>query len=171
MYTDDTLWDYADGLLEATEAKQLADAIRKDATLRQRWEAISAQRSSWASTPLDKPKASFTDSVMAAWTTEQHTVWTQTHTTARDKAMVYGLAAGFSTLICGGLLFIIIGALRSVSGAAPEVEAPTSQLNLDWLSQIHLPNIVLYVLCATFAIAAIHLVERLVRYRRIVHTA
>ena len=124
LLTDELLWDYIDGLLNASDYQRVTDALRQHPAAARQLEAILAEKKSFATLPLENPKAGFADRVLAAWTLEQ----VQLRPAARKGRdwMILLITGGFGLLLLFPLIALVVTALRSGAAALPaDYKLPT----------------------------------------------
>lgn len=68
--TDDVLWDYADGLLQAEEKRQIEAYLVQHPEQKAKLEAILDARKAMTALPLESPNTGFAQQVMSAWATK-----------------------------------------------------------------------------------------------------
>src|SRR2546428_14157905 len=110
--TEEQLWDYADGLLSAHEAKEVEALIASDQSLQRKLEEIRAISKSLAAMDLQSPSADFTSKVISAWKTELASPRPSTLKTFVNKKIIYGIVGLFVERI----LALLVYALATTAG-------------------------------------------------------
>jgi hypothetical protein len=158
MLSDDLLWDYADGFLAAEEKIRVDAYLRQHPEWQERLDAILAEKRAFHAMPLEKPKAGFSDRVMAAWAAETHANYAAT---AKGKDwIIYLISTVLGLFICAA--FVVAG-----MQAAPEklpVEMPKLPA-YDW-SQIFGNQVLQYGLLFALTLLTLKFVERYLEQRR-----
>lgn len=109
ILTDDILWDYADGLLSASEKAQVEAYLKQHPELAQKLERVLTEKRNFQELSLERPDKGFADRLMAAWVTEQ------THARAQARKPDWVLSS--IALVFGLFLLVAIGAILM---SAPE---------------------------------------------------
>lgn len=113
LLTDELLWDYADGFLEATAMHQVDAYLKQHPEQRKRLNSIEAEKRTLATLALEKPRAGFADGVMAAWVSEQAAA--QAIAPVKPRDWVISTIAGLM-----GILMLLFFAI--VYAMAPGIE-------------------------------------------------
>lgn len=134
MLTDDLLWDYADGFLQADEKQQIDAYLRQHPAQQARLDAILAEKRAFAAVPLEKPNSDFAKQVMAAWAAEQNPVKADVPAKAKGQDWVlWGIAALMVALLFLPILMAPNGAAMDISFQIPEEYVPQFQVPaFDW---------------------------------------
>lgn len=154
LLTDDLLWDYADGLLEAADHQRVARFLHQSPEAECRLAAILAEKKSFATLPLEVPGHDFTGRVLAAWTLEQMQP-AATVKKGRDW-MVLLITGVFGVMLLLPLFALVITALRSRAVLLPtEYALPT----VDWTIVLGNP-ILHYAIGLAFIFITLRLLDK-----------
>ncbi len=126
LLTDDLLWDYADGLLNASDRLRVEQFLPQSPEAERRLAAILADKKSFAALPLEMPGSGFADRVLAAWTLEQMQP-AATVKNGRDW-MVLLITGVFGLTLLLPLFALIVTALRTKAALPTEYSLPA----VDW---------------------------------------
>lgn len=134
MLTDEQLWDYADGFLEADEKQQIDAHLRQHPAQQARLDAILAEKRAFATVPLEKPNSDFAKQVMAAWVAEQNPVKASVPAKAKGQDWVlWGIAAVMLAMLFVPLWLAPSAAPTELSFQIPEEYVPQLQVPaFDW---------------------------------------
>jgi len=131
MLTDELLWDYADGLLNADEKLRVDAFLRQFPEQQARLDAVLTEKRAFATLPLDKPNAGFAQQVMAAWAAEQApAVAARPAKTKGPDWIMWGLAAVL-------VLMLVLPIALSPSFAAVD---SVVQLTEEYRPQLQVPT-------------------------------
>ena len=168
VITEDILWDYADGLLDA-DAKALVEKYLAQKPLeRARLAAIMSEKQALARLPLDGPAANFADKVMAAWTFEQQKA--RVAAAPKNDWGIWAIALGFGLLMATPLVFALFsGGPGAVSPKFPQFELPLAVQKFDLLGALGSP-VSQYAFYLALASLSVRLLEKYLHYRWFVHT-
>lgn len=159
LLTDDMLWDYADGFLETKEKARVDAYLRQHPEQRERLDAILAEKRTFATLPLEKPKAGFADRVMAAWAAEQ------AHARATKPGkdwIIYIISAVLGLFIVSAM--VVTGMQQTPAQLPIEMpEVPT----FDW-GALFGNRVLQYGLYFSLALLALKFVEKYLEQRRVV---
>jgi hypothetical protein len=154
LLTDDLLWEYADGLLDAAGKAHVDAYLRERPEWRERLEMVLAERRALLDLPMAKPKAGFADGVMAAWVAEQVGAGAQSPAKGRDWAM-YAIAGVFGLF----LLSLLVALLLSAS-SIPIPDGYAAELPmLDWAGLLS-SAFVRYALLLTLGFVGLRFLEK-----------
>lgn len=154
LLTDDLLWDYADGLLDAADHQRVAQSLHRSPEAERRLAAILAEKKSFTDLPLDMPGHGFADRVLAAWTLEQMQPAAAVKK-GRDW-MVLLITCVFGLLLLLPLLALIVTALRSGATTLPVAYTlPT----VEWTLVLANPTLH-YAIGLAFILVTLRLLDR-----------
>lgn len=163
LLTDDLLWDYADGFLDAVEKQRVDAYLNQHPEWRARLDLILEEKSALASIPLAKPQVGFSDRVMAAWAAEH------VQTIAKDKGkdwIISAIALVFGLLVCVPFVVMVISVLLSAPVSAPAVTVP-KEIFSDWDKVLGSPALQ-YALYLVLAVSLLRFLERFLQHRKLV---
>lgn len=164
LINEDILWDYADGLLSPAERLEADALLRSDPALQAQLQEVLAFRAQLHATPLEKPRAGFTDGVMAAWASEQMQAY---QVPPNRDWMVFAVAGGFGLFIVSTLVSVIASIPWPTSVRLPAVEVPKWELpkwNLDHLRFD--PQLLQLLLPALLVVLALTVLDKYLRHRQ-----
>ncbi len=132
LFSDDLLWDYADGFLDAAEHQRVTEGLRDQPEAQSRLADILAEKKSFAALPLEIPKPDFADRVMVAWAMEQmHAQSALSPEKGRDwMVLIISGVFGLSLLLPLVMLLVALS-----NGVAPTLLADYTLPNVpsvDW---------------------------------------
>lgn len=164
LFSDDVLWDYADGFLSDTEKKQVEAHLQQHPEARHRLQMILSEKQELASLPLEAPGPGFADRVMAAWATEQ----VKANARANGKDWIIRLIAlVFGLFVLTPVVVMVVAALQTTPSETytlPTVEVPA----MDW--SLLLDNAYLqYGLLLIFALVGLRFLDKVLQHQRLVH--
>ncbi|GAA4211713.1 hypothetical protein GCM10022289_41500 [Pedobacter jeongneungensis] len=90
--TEQQLWDYIDGNLNASDRKNIAEKIESDTEIKSLYEDLLKLNSAFGELDLDEPSMSFTRNVMESVASEPAPVAMKTQV---DKKIIYGIGGFF----------------------------------------------------------------------------
>ncbi|MGN7987258.1 anti-sigma factor family protein [Pedobacter sp. 22226] len=123
--TEQQLWDYIDGNLNASDRKNIAEKIESDTEIKSLYEDLLKLNSAFGELDLDEPSMSFTRNVMESVASEPAPVAMKTQV---DKKIIYGIG-GFFVI---SLLILFGYVLYNSDLSMPEFNFNTRlNLNLD----------------------------------------
>lgn len=120
LLTDDLLWDYADGFLEAEDQKRVEAFLRQHPEWQGRLDAILSEKRAFHALPLDKPRPGFSDKVMAAWAAETHANWSSASSKGKDWIILL-ISAVLGSFICAAF---VVAAMQAAPATPLPVELP-----------------------------------------------
>lgn len=157
---EDILWDYADGLLTPAERLEVDAYLRQHPEYQVQLNEVLAFRAQMHATPLEKPRAGFTDRVMAAWATEQMQAY---QPPANRDWIVFSVAAAFGLFILSAFVSVVFTVTGSISAPLP-LELPSMQLpELGGVFQSRLLQLLLPV---ALAVMTLLLLDKYLRHRK-----
>lgn len=167
IITEDILWDYADGLLDADTKSLVEKYLAQRPADRDRLTAIMGEKQALGSLPLDKPAANFADKVMAAWTFEQQKA--RIAAAPKNDWGIWAIAIGFGLLMATPLIFALFsGDSGTVSPKFPQFDLPMAVQKFDLLGVLGSP-VLQYAFYLALASLSIRLLEKYLHYRRFLH--
>jgi anti-sigma factor RsiW len=154
LLTDDLLWDYADGFLDATEKAHVEAYLRQHPEWRARLEMVQTERRALLALPVEKPKAGFADGVMAAWVAERAGARTHSAAIGRDWVM-YAIAGVFGLFLLFPLVALVLSASSVSIPDTYALELPAA----DWAGLLG-SAFVRYALLLALGFASLRLLEK-----------
>lgn len=170
ILTEDILWDYADGLLDADTKALVEKYLAQKPTDRARLAAIMGEKQALAEMPLAKPAANFADKVMAAWTFEQQKA--RIAAAPKNDWGIWAIAIGFGLLMAAPLLLALFwgGGATDSPINLPQFEVPMAVQKFDLLGALGSP-VSQYAFYLALASLSIRLLEKYLHYRRFLHNS
>ncbi|SMO51790.1 anti-sigma factor family protein [Solitalea koreensis] len=126
--TEEQLWDYADGLLSADEAKEIHSLIAADPSLQKKLEEIKAISKSLAEMTLETPSVDFTSKVISAWKTELASPKPAALKTIVNKKIIYGVAGLFVVSILALLAYTVAATVNVPASGIYDLSKYSSSL-------------------------------------------
>lgn len=161
--TDELLWDYADGFLDATEKVRVEQFLEQHPEWQQRLRLIRDEKQSLAAMSLEDPGVGFTDRVMAAWAAEQ--------ATAKAKNGKDWIIRLIPVVFVAFVLYPLIVMVSATNKLAPK-DLPSVSLPelpaVDWASWISSP-ILLYGLLLLTAVFGLRFLDKILQHQRLAH--
>ncbi len=156
MFTDDLLWDYADGLLDAAEHQRVMERLQHDPEAQSRLADIVAEKKSFAALSLETPKSGFADRVMAAWAVEQMQAQPTSSLHKGRDWMIFAISGVFGLSLLLPLAMLLVTTLRGEGPALPtDYTLPT----VDWALVLANP-IVYYTLGLVLTLLSLRLLDK-----------
>ncbi|MEQ1747224.1 MAG: hypothetical protein ABMA02_17470 [Saprospiraceae bacterium] len=160
--TDDILWDYADGFLDASQRQQVENYLSLHPEWKAHLQAILDEKREMSALPLESPKPGFADRVMAAWATEHVTKTVQAK---GNDWIVRVIASVFVLFILAPAIAMVIAALQMPALDVPAINLPQVSLPVvDWSAMLGSSFLQIGCLLA-FVFFALRLFEKIVLQR------
>lgn len=164
MLSDDMLWDYADGFLDAAEKQRVEDYLRLNPEWQARLEIILAEKREMFSLPLESPDPGFADRVMAAWAAEQ------VHVRAKAKGrdwMIWLIAGVFGLFLLTPVVVMVVAALQLSPEQIPSIAIPEMPA-IDWSIWVN-NSFLQYGLLLTIVLVGLRFLDKYLQHRRLAH--
>ena len=164
LLTDDMLWDYADGFLDAAEKQRVENYLRLNPEGQARLETILAEKRELFSLPLESPDPGFADRVMAAWAAEQVHVRAK----AKGKDWIIWLIAGvFGLFLLTPVVVMVVAALQLSPEQVPSIAIPEMPA-VDWSFWAN-NSFLQYGLLLTAVLLGLRFLDKYLQHRRLAH--
>ncbi|MFN0016338.1 MAG: anti-sigma factor family protein [Saprospiraceae bacterium] len=163
--TDDILWDYADGFLDASQQQEVEKHLRLHPEWQTHLQAILDEKREMSSLPLETPKPGFADRVMAAWAAEHVTKTVQSKS---NDWVVRCIALAFVLFILAPAILMIVAALRMPATQIPGIDLPQVSLPAVEWSALFGSSFLQIGFLLVFVFFALRLFEKMVLQRLVV---
>lgn len=166
---DDLLWDYNDGLLTADEELQIEAYLLQHPEWQEKLEHIRFEQKALSHLPLEKPRPSFSDRVMAAIASES--LEERALVPARKKDwIIYAIAGVFALFILTPVIFMVVAALNAApqTTALLPVELPATAIDWNLLAG---NTVFHYILYLGFVLIGLRFLEKFFQTRFRLRTA
>ncbi len=165
LLTDDLLWDYADGFLDAAEHERVTENLRHFPEAQSRLADILAEKKSFAALPLETPKPGFSERVLAAWAVEQ-TQAVRSPEKGRDW-MVLAISGVFGLLLLLPLAVLLVTTLQ---GQGPMLPADYGLPAVNWGGVLANP-IVYYTVGSALTFFSLKLLDKYLQQKKTLQLA
>ncbi|MBK8556120.1 MAG: hypothetical protein IPL65_10310 [Lewinellaceae bacterium] len=136
LLTDDLLWDYIDGFLDAPEQLRVEAYLSEHPAWQAKLAAIKAEQQQLMAAPLEKPDTLFADKVLRAWASEQVGEHALQSAPAQRDWIIRAFAIVMGVLLTAPLLLFVMSAVKAKPSNLPPISIPSVDMGpmLDWIS-------------------------------------
>ncbi len=162
LFTDDLLWDYADGLLDAAEYRRVTEQLPRQPEARSRLAEILAEKKSFAALSLETPKPGFSDRVLAAWAVEQMQMRPALSSQKGRDWMIILISGVFGLSL---LLPLVVLVVTTLNGDGPTLPADYALPAVDWSGVLTNP-VLYYTVALTLTLFSLRLLDKYLQRKK-----